>query len=83
MAENGARPARASSRIRSKISTLASTAIADGEHDAGDAGQGQRRLQQRQHAQHDDEVQDQRQIGDQAEQAVVERHKQDHRHEPR
>ena len=43
IARAGPRAVRSSSRMRSKISTLASTAMPIDEHEAGDAGHGQRR----------------------------------------
>ena len=46
---------------------------ADGEHDAGDAGQRQRRAEQRQRADDQDDVEDQRDVGEEAEQPVGDR----------
>ena len=55
---------------------------ADGEHDAGDAGQRQRRVEQRQHAEDHRDVDRDRDVGEQAEQAVGHQHEDDH-HAPR
>ena len=51
---------------------------ADGQHDAGDAGQGQRRLQEREQAEDHADVDGDRDIGEQAEQAVGREHEDDH-----
>ena len=50
------------------------------EHDAGDAGQRERGLQQRQHGHDQHQIQGQRQIGDQAEHLVVKGHEDQHQH---
>ena len=50
---------------------------ADGQHDAGDAGQRQRRVEQRQHAKDHRDVDRHRDVGEQAEQAVGREHEDD------
>ena len=53
---------------------------ADGEHDAGDARQGERRLQQRERAEDQRHVEHERHIRHHAEQAVGQPHEHEHRH---
>ena len=51
---------------------------ADREHDAGDAGQRQRRVEQRQDAEDHADIDRDRDVGEQAEQAVGHQHEEDH-----
>ena len=80
-AERTVLPLRTSSLMRSNTTTLASAAMPMVEDRAGDAGQRERHRDRAVQAPHVDAVDDERDVGDEAEEAVEDEHEDEHQAE--